>query len=166
VLDRLSNANLKVAPKKCHFFQKQVKFLAHLVSGEGISTDPAKVDSVRNWPPLKTVHDVRSFLGTCSYYRRFIPSFSDTARPLNKLYEKTAKFLWTDECESSFNSLKYKLTQAPILAYPCIQKPFILDTDASGFGIRAVLSQMYYGLERPVAYFSRSLNKHERMVKL
>jgi hypothetical protein len=123
VLDRLSNANLKVAPKKCHFFQKQVKFLGHLVSGEGISTDPAKVDSVRNWPPLKTVHDVRSFLGTCSYYRRFIPSFSDTARPLNKLTEKTAKFVWTDECESSFNSLKDKLTQAPILAYPCIQSP-------------------------------------------
>jgi hypothetical protein len=76
-------------------------------------------------------------------YTRFIPSFSDTARPLNKLTEKTAKFLWTDECESSFNSLKDKLTQAPILAYPCIQKPFILDTDASGFGIGAVLSQIY-----------------------
>jgi hypothetical protein len=78
------------------------------------------------------------------------------------LTEKTAKLLWTDESESSFNSLKDKLTQAPILVYPCIHKRFILDTDTSGFGIAAVLSQSYDGLERPVAYFSRSLNKHER----
>jgi hypothetical protein len=77
------------------------------------------------------------------------------------LTEKTAKLLWTDESESSFNSLKDKLTQAPILVYPCIHKRFILDTDTSGFGIAAVLSQSYDGLERPVAYFSRSLNKKE-----
>lgn len=101
-------------------------------------------------------------MGTCFYYRRFIPSFSDIARPLNKLTEKTTKLLWTDESESSFNSLKDKLTQAPILVYPCIHKRFIFDTDTSGFGIGAVLSQSYDGLERPVTYFSRSLNKHER----
>lgn len=162
VLERIAQAGLKISPKKCHFFQKQVKFLGHIVSEDGVSTDPQKVECVSNWPQPRTVHDVRSFLGTCSYYRRFIPLFSDLARPLNKLTEKGAKFVWTNDCENSFQILKEKLTQSPVLAYPCMNKPFILDTDASGYGIGAVLSQVVDGLEKPISYFSRSMNKHER----
>lgn len=162
VLERITKAGLKISPQKCSLFQKQVKFLGHLVSKDGIATDPEKINCVKNWPQLKSVHDVRSFLGTCSYYRRYISKFSDIARPLNKLTEKHAKFEWNEECQTAFETLKEKLTQAPVLAYPNMEKPFILDTDASGYGLGAVLSQIVDGIEKPIAFFSRSLNKHER----
>ena len=110
VLDRIARTGLKISPKKCNLFQKKVQFLGHIVSSEGIATDPEKVECVKNWPPLKSVHQVRSFLGTCSYYRRHNSSFSDIARPLNKLTEKGAEFIWTDECENAFQTLKEKLT--------------------------------------------------------
>ena len=91
VLQRLKGAGLKISPKKCDFFKDQVVFLGHVVSQEGISTSPDKVSAIKEWPVPKTVTDVRSFLGTCSYYRRFIKWFTDIARPLHKLTEKTKK---------------------------------------------------------------------------
>ena len=91
VLQRLKGAGLKISPKKCDFFKDQVVFLGHVVSQDGISTSPDKVSAIKEWPVPKTVTDVRSFLGTCSYYRRFIKWFTEIARPLHKLTEKTEK---------------------------------------------------------------------------
>ncbi|CAC5360975.1 unnamed protein product [Mytilus coruscus] len=106
VLDRIGKAGLKIAPKKCQFFQEKVTFLVHVVSKDGISTDPSKIDAVKEWPVPRNVHDVRSFLGTCSYYRRFIRGFADIARPLHKLTEKQARFEWTQECQIAFKTLR------------------------------------------------------------
>ncbi|KAK3086868.1 hypothetical protein FSP39_024642 [Pinctada imbricata] len=162
VLERLKNAGLKLSPKKCNFFQNQVSFLGHIVSNEGVSTDPIKISAVKDWPTPKTVHDVRSFLGTCSYYRRFIPGFAHIARPLHKLTEKGKQFSWAEESQASFDKLKTLLISSPILSYPDMSKPFMLDCDASGFSVGAVLSQSDNGSERVVAYFSKTLNKAER----
>ena len=162
VLQRLQEAGLKVSPKKCDFFKDQVAFLGHIVSQEGISTSPDKVSAIKEWPVPKSVTDVRSFLGTCSYYRRFIKQFTDIARPLHKLTEKTEKFSWTPQCDEAFKNLKIALTSAPILRYPNLNLPFVLDTDASAFAMGGVLSQIEDGIERPIAYFSKSFNKPER----
>lgn len=140
VLQRLQEAGLKVSPKKCDFFKDQVAFLGHIVSQEGISTSPDKVSAIKEWPVPKSVTDVRSFLGTCSYYRRFIKKFTDIARPLHKLAEKTEKFSWTPQCDEAIKNLKIALTSAPILRYPNLNLPFVLDTDASAFAMGGVLS--------------------------
>ncbi|GBM66799.1 Transposon Ty3-I Gag-Pol polyprotein [Araneus ventricosus] len=162
VFQRLQKANLKLSPKKCRFFQKEVTYLGHVISAEGVKTDPGKIKAVVDWPRPETVHDVRSFLGLCTYYRRFVKNFSTIARPLHKLTEAKSNFNWTEECEKSFNSLKQALTSSPILTYPRTDKDFILDTDASNEGIGAVLSQNIGNEERVIAYFSKSLGKPER----
>ncbi|GFX61087.1 retrovirus-related Pol polyprotein from transposon opus [Trichonephila clavipes] len=107
------------------------------------------------------VHQLRSFLGFCTYYRKFVKNFSTITRPLHKLTEAKQKFIWTVDC-NAFNKLKDALTSAPILAYPEIGKQFILDTDASHKNIGAVLSQEIDGQERVIAYFSKCLSKPER----
>ena len=162
VLDRFRDAGLKLKPSKCHLFQKEVAYLGHVVSREGIHTDPVKIEAVRDWPVPSTQTQVRSFLGLASYYRRFIKGFANVAAPLNKLTEKNTKFVWTEQCTVAFEQLKQALISAPILAYPCADGQFVLDTDASNFAIGCVLSQVQDGEERVVAYGSRSLSKAER----
>jgi transposase InsO family protein/predicted aspartyl protease len=162
VFNRLKNAKLKLKPKKCHLFQKKVQYLGHVVSEAGIETDPEKISAVKEWPRPRTVTDVRSFIGLCSYYRRFIPEFATTAKPLIKLTEKNAIFQWSEEQENAWKSLKDQLTRSPVLAYPRNDATFILDTDASDVGIGAVLSQMIDGEEKVIAYGSRVLSKAEK----
>ncbi|GBM53776.1 Retrovirus-related Pol polyprotein from transposon 297 [Araneus ventricosus] len=124
---------------------------------EGVKSDPEKIKAVVDWARPETVHDLRSFLGLCTYYRRFLNNFFTIARPLHKLTEAKSNFNWTEECEKSFNSLKQALTSSPILTYPRTDKDFILDTDASNEGIGALLSQNIGNEERVIAYFSKSL---------
>jgi hypothetical protein len=163
VLQKLREAGLKLKAKKCHFFQKEVGFLGHVVSEEGIQTDPEKIKAVEEWKTPTCVTEVRSFLGLASYYRRFIKDFATIASPLHKLTEKEKAFHWSDDCETAFQTLKQALTQSPILAYPRPgEEQFILDTDASGVGIGAVLSQVQDGQERVIAYGSRALSKTDR----
>ena len=162
VLQRFRKAGLKLKPGKCHLFRQAVKYLGHVVSPEGISTDQDKVESVKSWPIPTDVRGVRSFLGLASYYRRFIRGFADIACPLHSLTEKARVFHWSEECQEAFETLKSHLQEAPILAYPEPEGDFILDTDASGVGIGAVLSQVQGGVERVIAYASRTLSKPER----
>ncbi|GBM66543.1 Retrovirus-related Pol polyprotein from transposon 297 [Araneus ventricosus] len=162
VFQRLQKANLKLNPKKCRFFQREVAYLGHVISAKGVKTDSEKIKAVVDWPRPDKIHDLRSFLGLCTYYRRFVKNFSTIARPLHKLTEAKSNFNWTDECEKSFNSLKQALTSSPILTYPRTDKDFILNTDASNEGIGAVLSQNTGNEERVIAYFSKSLGKPER----
>ena len=145
VLQRLRDAGLKLSPKKCILLQKSVPFLGHVVNNHGVSTDPKKIEAVRTWPSPQTAKDVKSFLGLCSYYRRFVRDFSDIARPLYKLTEGQREFRWTSECEDAFRRLKALLTTAPILAFPNTDGLFILDTDASNTGLGVVLSQVQGG---------------------
>ena len=106
VLDRFRAVNLKLSPKKCCLFQKEVPFLGHVVSGDGIRTDPGKVEAISEWPTPQTVREVRGFLGLCAYYRRFVKGFSQIAAPLHRLTRKGARFLWNDECQKHSKSSK------------------------------------------------------------
>lgn len=111
-----------------------MSFLGHVVSENAISTDPSKLESIKNWPVPKTVKDIRSFLGSCSCYRKFVPKFADIARTLHKLTESKAEFLWNSDCQQAFDKLKRALASSPILSYPNNEGLFILDTDASNSG--------------------------------
>ncbi len=137
-------------------------FLGHTVTADGIRTSLDKINAVREWPAPATQKEVRSFVGLCSYYRRFVRGFAHIARPLHKLTEKSAPFDWTPECQQSFDELKEALTSAPILSYPVPELPFILDTDASDSGLGAVLSQTQEEKEKVIAYMSKALTKAER----
>jgi hypothetical protein len=106
VFQRIRDAKLKLKPKKCSLFQKEVLFLGHIVNEEGIATDESKIEAVKNWPIPKTVSECRSFLGFCSYYRKFIKDFSSIASPISHLTKKQVEYCWTDECMKAFQELK------------------------------------------------------------
>ena len=169
VFERLRAANLKLKPKKCEFFKKEILYLGHIISGEGIKCDPAKIEAVRKWCKPRTQRQVKVFLGTVNYYNRFLKDFSHHAHPLFQITRKSVKFNWDDDCQVAFEVLKQKLIDAPVMGYPQDEGLFILDTDASGFAIGAVLSQMQYEddaeeseqVERVIAYGSRTLHKSE-----
>ena len=162
VLQRLKKANLKLSPKKCSLFQPEVPFLGHVVSGDGVRTDPEKVAAVANWPVPTSVAEVRSYLGLCTYYRRFVPDFATVAAPLNHLTRKGVVFVWDEACQAAFDGLKKALVEAPVLPYPDPKLPYLLDTDASAEGIGAVLSQVKDGKEHVVAYYSAKFTRPER----
>jgi hypothetical protein len=113
--------------------------LGHIVSPAGIQTDPNKLEAVHEWPRPKDKHQLRSFLGLCTYYRRFVKGCTDIAKPLHKLTEDKTPFIWDEESETAFRSLKISLCTSPLLSYPKMKGQYILDTDASNNGIGAVL---------------------------
>ena len=163
VFERLGSAGLKLKAKKCSLCAKEVLFLGHVISEKGIATDPSKIDVVKNWPIPSNVTEIRSFLGLCSYYRRYIQNFASIARCLHVLTEKGKPYIWSVKCQESFDILKNHLIKAPILAHPEFTKDFILDTDASNESIGAVLSQLNdQGSEVVIGYASRTLSKAER----
>lgn len=162
VFRRLRNAHLTLNPKKCSLFRKEVKFLGHVISPEGIRTDPEKIEAVRDWPRPADKHEVRSFLGLCTYYRRFVEGFADIAKPLHKLTEQNAVFSWSRDCDNAFRRLKAALCSSPILSYPQPKGLYVLDTDASNLGIGSVLSQIQGGQERVIEFYSKVLSKPER----
>ena len=162
VLERLAVVGLKLKPSKCHLLQRQVIFLGHVVSEKGITTDPGKIQAVRDWPTPRKLRDVRSFVGLCSYYRKFVPDFAQVARPLHALTKKGCQFAWSEECDLAFAELKRRLTESPILALPSDSGLYILDTDASGESIGAVLSQVEGDMERVICYGSRLCSPSER----
>ncbi len=162
VFDRLRDAHLKLKPKKCVLFQKEISFLGHLVTDTGIKCDPTKVEAIRNMEPPKDVSGVKAFLGLASYYRRFLSNLATISYPLTALTQKNAKFVWGPKQMAAFNKIKELLISSSVLAYPTRDDPFILDTDASAFGIGAVLSQVQNGEERPIAYASKTLSKQQQ----
>ena len=162
VLKRLMAYGLKLKPSKCTLLQRRVSFLGHIVSAAGIETDPSKTELISQWGVPTSVKGIRSFLGLCGYYRRFIKDYAEIASPLTNLQRKGVKFVWTEECQSAFNTLKKALTSHPVMAMPKATGRFILDTDASDHAIGAVLSQEQDdGSERVIAYASRVLQPSE-----
>ena len=162
VFQRLRAAGLKLKVKKCHFAQKEVNFLGHIVTKHGVAVDPSKVEKVQKFPAPTDVSTIRQFLGLASYYRRYIAGFSTIASPLNALLKKGVTFTWSFECQTAFDKLKSCLTSAPVLGHPDFSQPFILQTDASGMGLGAILAQKQGDFERVISYASRTLLKNER----
>ena len=136
--------------------------LGHVVSKEGISTDPEKVHIIKVWHIPANATQLKAFLGTAGYYRQFVPNYAQIACPLYRAEQKGGNLTWTAECEEAFRKFKRHLSNAPILAFPWLDVPFILGTDASDSGLGAVLSQVQDGQERVIAYAARALQKAER----
>ena len=138
---------------KCDFWLKELSFLGHIISVEGIRVDPAKIEAVVSWKLPRNVTEVRSFLGLAGYYRWFVKGFSIIASSLTKLLQKGAKFEWDDKCQSSFEQLKKILVEAPVLTQPTSGREYAMYSDVSKFGLGCVLMQD----GKVVAYASRQL---------
>lgn len=164
VFKKISKAGLRINPDKCQLLKKEVKFLGHIINENGIKTDPKKIEAIQTFERPKCIKNLRSFLGICNYYRRFIKGYAIKSRVLESLCGKDkAKLIWTEQCDQAFLEMKEALTKSPILVFPDFTKDFILDTDASFDTIGAVLSQKdNNGHERVIAYGSHGMNEHER----
>jgi hypothetical protein len=139
VLQRLRDHHIYAKFSKCDFWLREIKFLGHTISQDGIEVDPEKVQEVMDWKPPTTVWQIRSFLGLAGYYRRFIPDFSRIAKPMTELLKKGVKFDWGQKCEDAFHTLRWHLTTAPVQAQPDNTKSFDVYCDASGTGLGCVL---------------------------
>ena len=161
VFNRLATAGVTLCGKKCRIGMSSVTYLGHVFSAQGMAPDPNKLQAVQEWPAPRNVTDVRQFLGLASYYRRYIPHFAHIAGPLHALTQKNTTFDWTDDCQQAFTTLKAKLVQPPVLKYPQFHSSasqFLVYTDASDFGLSAVLEQDNH----VIAYASRTLTKSEQ----
>ena len=163
VFSKLRDAKLTLQPTKCNFACKQVKYLGHIINKDGIQVDPEKTQAISTFPIPKSSKQVKSFLGVCNYYRKFIQGYAKLASPLTKLTAKDIKFSWGPEQADAFQTLKQRLLSAPILVYPDFQKPFIISTDASDQAIGYVLGQRdQQGHEQAIAYGGRKLHRDEQ----
>jgi transposase InsO family protein len=167
VLHALQEAGFKIKGSKCHFFQDKIPYLGHIVSAAGLATDPTKIEAITGMPPPKDIAELRRWLAMCGYYRRFIKNYAQQVEALQSLLREghpDKKLLnLTAEQLQCHENLKKLMTSAPVLKFPDFTKPFTIRTDASDYGIGAVLGQNDEdGHEHPVAYVSRSLTKAER----
>lgn len=162
VLQILRENKLYLKHEKCDFEALETEYLGLVVAENTVKMDPAKVSAVVDWPTPRSKKELRGFLGFLNFYRRFIKNFTQIARPLNALTSVNKTFLWDDACHSAFTQLKTALSSAPTLTMPTNDAPYRVETDASGFGIGAVLSQRQGDVWRPVAFISRSLGDAER----
>lgn len=161
VFQRLRDARMKVQPDKSEFLRKDVEFLGHVITPNGIKPNPQKIEAIRKFPIPKTSKQIKSFLGLLGYYRRFIKDFAKITKPFTNCLKKGMKIEHSEEFIRTFEHCKNLLMNEPILQFPDFTKPFILTTDASNFAIGAVLSQGKIGNDLPVAYASRTLNPAE-----
>ena len=169
VLDRFEKAGMTCKASKCKVFTIEAEYLGHLVSREGIKMDPKKIDTISKVDPrsINSIEKVRSFLGLCGYYRRFVRHFAKLAAPLNELTKKLVDVYTesqSDQCQAAIKALIEAITSEPVLAPPKFDRPFTIKTDAAGTeGLGGILTQLDdEGHERVVAYYGRKLNKHER----
>ncbi|EYC36599.1 hypothetical protein Y032_0877g2818, partial [Ancylostoma ceylanicum] len=169
VFNALQGAGLKLNPRKCVLLEKKVEFLGHVIDREGLHMDPSKVEAIVNYPLPQSRSELRTFLGMCSYYRKFVLGFAKVAAPLHELTSEKTKFEWTTERKACFDQLKRIITQAPVLAQPDIEgarsgkKPFRIHTDASYLGLGGMLSQKGDGgLTHPISFASKGLTNCEK----
>lgn len=160
---RLRRLNLCLKATKCFFSFQRVKCLGYIVTPRGFEPDPAKISAVQDFPRPRTAKDVRSFLGLASYYRRWVPSFSDIGRPLHALTGKNVRFVWSEDCQASFDYLKKLLSSSPILAPYDPSKPIELLTDASDFGLGVIMGQRNdENVPQVLAYASQLMSSAQR----
>ena len=182
VFNRLRERQLRLKPSKCEFLCTEIKFLGLILTKEGLHTDPKKIAAIINYPIPTNLKELRTFLGIAGYFRKFIQNYSIIARPLSNLTRKDIKYEWTSECQIALDTLKEKLTTAPVLVFPDFSKPFFIECDASLTGMGAQLLQrigpdldnetiktqlntkeplLTTGEFHPIAFISKAFNKHE-----
>lgn len=163
VLQRLQDHGLYAKLEKCEFHQTSISYLGYVISPDGISMDKSKVSAINDWSAPKSQKDIQVFLGFCNFYRRFIPNFSKLAQPLTSLLKKNAPFSWTSTTRQSFDSIKQSFASEQILAHPNPDQQYIVEVDASNFGLGCILSQYdSNNILRPISFHSRSLSSAER----
>jgi len=153
VFELLARDHWQLKRSKCTFAQSRIAYLGHVISADGVETDPSKLDAIAAWPTPTSTKELRSFLGLAGYYRRFVRHFGIISKPLSNLLKKHTLFIWTPDHESAFQALKAALCQSPVLALPNFARPFTIETDASDAGVGAVLMQDGH----PLAYLSKAL---------
>lgn len=158
VLETLRQHKLYAKLKKCDFFRTHVKFLGHIVGADGLRVDPSEVEAAQKWPVPQTVAQLRSFLGLANYFRKFIQGYSSMAAPLTALTAAKVPWEWTKECQQAFEDIKTALTNAPVLALPDPNKPFVIISDASIYGTGGILMQE----DRVVAYLSHKFDSAQK----
>ena len=158
----LRHSNLKLGADKCTFAAKEVNYLGHRVTEEGLLPDSSLLAAIREIPPPKTATEIRSFLGLAGYYWRYVKGFAAIAAPLHALTRKDAVFHWSEDCQTAFDRLKTLLTTSPITAFQDFSQAFRLYTDASTAGLGAILAQVRDGKERIICCASRALNQAEK----
>lgn len=162
ILNRITSAGLTLSREKCKFCLPELKYLGYVVNSQGLLVDPEKVKAILDIPSPRNITEVRRIIGISSWYRRFLPTFSTIIAPMTELLRKHKKWHWSDDCEKSFQFIKDALVSAPVLSCPDFSKPFVVQTDASSYGIGAVLSQKFEDGEHVICYISRSLSRAER----
>lgn len=154
VFTALQHNQLFAKRSKCLFATHQLEYLGHIMSDQGVSTDPEKTTSMVQWPVPASITELRGFLGLTGYYRKFVQCYGILAKPLTNLLQKQKAFSWTPQAQEAFDKLKQAMSNTPVLALPYFSKPFFIETDACGTGMGAVLI-----LEgHPMAYYSKSLS--------
>ena len=163
VLQRIEQHGLRANLEKCEFFRDKISYCGHVIDKDGLHKSSEKTDAVKNAPKPKNVSQLRSFLGLVNYYHRFLPNLSTVVGPLNELLQNNWKWKWTSKCDESFAKVKELITSEQVLCHYNTNLPIRLATDASPYGIGAVLSHIFEdGTEHPIAFASRSLTKAEK----
>jgi hypothetical protein len=155
VLSLLAKDQWVVKLKKCHFAKQEIKYLGHILSAQGVNTDPDKVTAVMHWPTPANVRELIGFLGLAGFYRKFVRHFAIIAKPLTQLLKKHQLFVWTTDHQQAFSALQQALCSAPVLGIPDFAKPFAIETDTCQIGVGAVLLQDGH----PLAYVSKPLGR-------
>jgi hypothetical protein len=157
VFELLKGHQLVAKRSKCAFCIPQMEYLGHVISKEGVATDPKKIQAITSWPEPRNVRQLRGFLGLTGYYRKFVKNYGAISKPLTQLLKKDA-FAWKEDAISAFNNLKQAMTQPPVLSLPNLNKTFVVETDASGSGIGVVLMQEGH----PISFISKSLGPQQQ----
>lgn len=164
LIERLREYNLKLAPEKCNFLQRDIVYLGHIINDKGVQPNLSTVEAIKKFPIPKNKKNVQEFLGKTGYFRRFIRDYATKAEPLNKLLRKNEKFVWSNDQQISFETLRDILCNEPILQQPDFRKDFIVTVDASNIAVGGMLSQYHEDkkIDLPIAFASKPFKERER----